>query len=196
MKSKVALLNTLYAIYGLATSDKDPDTFLTKALEFYNEMTPQGYNLLKKILPDSAPSLNLEKIIDDRVQTNIDIAKNFSHIVTNALLFRCFSIPSVLNLWCDSNEYLKKIEEAVVSVVSLALKTKTNKSTYDDLIKLFEASVRYSKFSKVSVQNLEELHLNYFESEFEKYYLIDMVGHFGDGKIENEESYFYINWLK
>jgi hypothetical protein len=38
---KVALLNTLYAIYGLATSDKDPDTFLTKALEFYNEMTPQ-----------------------------------------------------------------------------------------------------------------------------------------------------------
>jgi hypothetical protein len=57
------------------------------------------------------------------------------------------------------------------------LKTKTNKSTYDDLlIKLFEASVRYSKFSKVSVQNLEELHLNYFESEFEKYYLIDMAG--------------------
>jgi hypothetical protein len=50
-------------------------------------MTPQGYNLLKKILPDSAPSLNLEKIIDDRVQTNIDIfSKNFSHI-TNALLF-------------------------------------------------------------------------------------------------------------
>jgi hypothetical protein len=40
---------------------------------------------------------------------------------------------------------------------------------------LFEASVRYSKFSKVSVQNLEELHLNYFESEFEKYYLIDMA---------------------
>jgi hypothetical protein len=48
----------------------------------------------------------------------------FSHIVTNALLFIDFSIPSVLNLWCDSNEYLKKIEEAVVSVVSLALKTR------------------------------------------------------------------------
>jgi hypothetical protein len=57
---------------------------------------------------------------------------------------------------------------------------------------LFEASVRYSKFSKVSVQNLEELHLNYFESEFEKYYLIDMAGMalWSDGKIENEESYF------
>jgi hypothetical protein len=192
---KVALLNTLYAIYGLATSDKDPDTFLTKALEFYNEMTPQGYNLLKKILPDSAPSLNLEKIIDDRVQTNIDIfSKNFSHIVTNALLFiDVLAFRQYLIYGVIPNEYLKKIEEAVVSVVSLALKTKTNKSTYDDLlIKLFEASVRYSKFSKVSVQNLEELHLNYFESEFEKYYLIDMAGMalWSDGKIENEESYF------
>jgi hypothetical protein len=60
---------------------------------------------------------------------------------------------------------------------------------------LFEASVRYSKFSKVSVQNLKNKH---FESEFEKYYLIDMAGMalWSDGKIENEESYFYINWLK
>jgi hypothetical protein len=67
---------------------------------------------------------------------------------------------------------LKKL----ISVVSLE-ETKSNKSTYDDLlIKLFEASVRYSKFSKVSVQNLEELNLNYFESELEKYYLIDMNG--------------------
>jgi hypothetical protein len=74
----------------------------------------------------------------------------------------------------------------------------TNKSTYDDLlIKLFEASVRYSKFSKVSVQNLEELHLNYFESEFE-YYLIDMAGMalLSDGRLKMKNLIFYINWLK
>ena len=150
---------------------------------------------MKKILPDNAPSLNLEKIIDDRVQTNIDIfSKNFSHIVTNALLFiDVLAFRQYLIYGAIPDEYLKKIEEAVVSVVALALKTKTHKSTYDDLlIKLFEASVRYSKFSKVSVQNLEELHLTYFESEFEKYYLIDMAGMalWSDGKIENEESYF------
>jgi hypothetical protein len=88
------------------------------------------------------------KIIDDRVQTNIDIfSKKFSYY-NQCTFHRRFSIPSVLNLWCDSKRIFKKIEEAVVSVVSLALKT-TNKSTYDDLlIKLFEASVRYSKFSK------------------------------------------------
>jgi hypothetical protein len=91
------------------------------------------------------------------IEFKLDIfSKNFSHIVTNALLFidvlafRQYLIYGVIP------KYLKKIEEAVVSVVSLALKTKTNKSTYDDLlIKLFEASVRYSKFSKVSVQTLK-----------------------------------------
>ncbi|WP_016990915.1 LETM1-related biofilm-associated protein, partial [Flavobacterium sp. ACAM 123] len=192
---KVALLNTLYAIYGLTTHDHNPENFLTKALDFYNEMTPKGYNLLKKILPDSPTSLNLEKIIDDRVQTNIDIfSKNFSHIVTNALLFiDVLAFRQYLTYGAIPEEYLKKIEEAVISVVSLALKTKSNKSTYDDLlIKLFEASVRYSKFSKVSVQNLEELNLEYFESELEKYYIIDIAGMtlWSDGKIENEETYF------
>jgi hypothetical protein len=48
MKSQSALLNTLYAIYGLYP-DNNPDNFLSKALEFYNEMTPQGYNLKKNI---------------------------------------------------------------------------------------------------------------------------------------------------
>jgi hypothetical protein len=43
---KVALLNTLYAI-RLSLRKILIHSF-TKALEFYNEMTPQGYNLLKK----------------------------------------------------------------------------------------------------------------------------------------------------
>jgi hypothetical protein len=52
--------------------------------------------------------------------------------------------------------------------------------------------------SQVSVQNLEELHLNYFESEFEKYYLIDMAGMalWSDGRLKMKNLIFYINWLK
>jgi hypothetical protein len=158
-------------------------------------MNPQGFNLFKKVLPNGSPSLNLEKIIDTRVQTNIDIiSKNFSHIVTNALLFiDVLAFRQYLIHGAIPEKYLKKIEEAVISVVSLALKIKSNKSYYDDLlIKLFEASVRYSKFSKISAQNLEELNLDYFSHELEKYYLIDMAGMalWSDGKIENEEIYF------
>ena len=192
---KVALLNTLHAIYTVTTQDNNHETFINKALSFYNEMNPQGFSLFKKVLPNSAPSLNLEKIIDDRVQTNIDIInKNFSHIVTNALLFvDILAFRQYLIHGQIPEKYLKKLEETVNSLVSLALKTKLNKSNYDDLlIKLFEASVRYSKFSKVNIQNLEELNLDYFTSELEKFYLIDIAGMaiWSDGQIENEEVYF------
>ncbi|AWG23471.1 hypothetical protein FFWV33_19005 [Flavobacterium faecale] len=192
---KVALLNILHATYRLEVSDDKTDLFILKALDFYNSMSPHGFNFLKKILPNSPPSFNLEKIIDDRVQTNIDmVSKNFSHIVTNALLFidvlafRQYLIHGAL-----PEKYLKKIEEAVISVVSLSLKTKTNQSKYDDLlIKLFEASVRYSKFSNINIQNIDELNLSHLSSNLEKYYLLDMAGMslWNDGKVENEEAYF------
>ena len=192
---KVALLNTLYGIYGLVTHDFEPSAFIQKLLDFYDEMHPQGFNIFKKVLPNGSPSLNLEKIIDTRVQTNVDIInKNFSHIVTNALLFiDILAFRQYLINGKIPEKYLKKIEEAVINVVTLALKIKTNKSNYDDLlIKLFESSVRYSKFSKISSQNLDELNLDYFSSDLEKYYLMDMAGMalWSDGEIENEEIYF------
>ena len=197
--SKVALLNTLFSIYVLSSNDAKTENFIAKALAFYNEMNPEGFNLLKKVLPESSPSLNLEKIIDSRVQTNIDIiSKNFSHILTNALLFidilafRQYLIQGVI-----PEKYLKKIEEAIINIVSLALKTKSNKSKYDDLlIRLFESSVRYTKFSKVNIQSqnfgMEELELDYFTDELEKKYLIDVAGMalWSDGVIEKNEAYF------
>jgi LETM1-like protein len=193
--SKVALLHTLHGVYALTTNENNPKEFIVKTVAFYNEMNPQGFNLFKKVLPDSSPSLNLEKIVDSRVQTNIDIiSKNFSHIVTNALLFiDVLAFRQYLIHGSIPEKYLKKIEETIVSIVSLALKTKSNKSKYDDLlIKLFESSVRYSKFSKVNIKNLEELKLEYFTNELEKNYLIDMAGMalWSDGIIENNEAYF------
>ena len=197
--SKVALLNTLYGIHGLTTNENNPNKFVSKAVAFYNEMNPQGFNLFKKVMPDSSAALNLEKIIDSRVQTNIDIInKNFSHIVTNALLFiDVLAFRQYLIHGEIPEKYLKKIEESIISIVSLALKTKSNKSKYDDLlIKLFESSVRYSKFSKINVQSqnfgMEELKLDYFTNELEKQYLIDMAGMalWSDGVIEKNEVYF------
>jgi hypothetical protein len=197
--SKVALLNTLFSAYKLTTSDSDSEKFISKTVEFYNEMNPQGFNLFRKVLPDNSASLNLEKIIDSRVQTNVDIiSKNFSHIVTNALLFiDVLAYSQYLTHGKIPEKYLKKLEEAIVSIVSLALKTKSNKSKYDDLlIKLFESSVRYSKFSKVNVQSqhfgMDELKLDYFTTSLEKQYLVDMAGMalWSDGIIEKNEAYF------
>lgn len=197
--SKVALLNTLFGIYVLSTNDSKTENFISKVVAFYNEMNPEGFNLFKKVLPESPPSLNLEKIIDSRVQTNIDIiSKNFSHILTNALLFiDILAFRQYLIHGAIPEKYLKKIEEAIINIVSLALKTKSNKSKYDDLlIKLFESSVRYTKFSTVNIQSrnfgMGELELDYFTNELEKNYLIDMAGMalWSDGIIEKDEAYF------
>ena len=193
--SKVALLNTLYAIFCLTEKENSSENFIKQTVAFYNQMNPQGFNIFKKILPKNSPSLTLEKIIDERVQTNDSIiSKNFSHLVTNALLFiDVLAFRQYLINGAIPEKYLKKIEETVVNIVTLALKVKSNKTQYDDLlIKLFEASIRYSKFSKNSVQNLETIQLDYFSNDLEKYYLIDIAGMalWSDGKIENNEAYF------
>jgi hypothetical protein len=193
--SKVALLNTLYQVFCLTNEDISPENFIKQGNAFYNQMNPQGFNLFKKILPKNSPALTLEKIIDERVQTNDSIiSKSFSHLVTNALLFiDVLAFRQYLIHGEIPEKYLKKIEETVVNIVTLALKIKSRKSQYDDLlIKLFEASIRYSKFSKVAVQSLETLHLDYFTNELEKYYLIDIAGMalWSDGKVENDERYF------
>ena len=193
--SKVALLNTLFGIYKINTKDLNSDNFTGKTVAFYNEMNPKGFNLLKKILPNNSNSTNLEKIIDGRVQTNIDIInKQFSHVLTNALLFvDVLAFNYFLLNGTIPEKYIKKVEETIIGIVSLALKIKSNKTNYDDLlIKLLEASVRYSNFSNISIQNLEELKLDSFTLEIEKYYLIDLAGMalWSDEKIEKNEAFF------
>jgi hypothetical protein len=199
--SKVALLNTLYGVYYFDNEKNTSTTFITKVVAFYNEMNPQGFNLFTKILPKTSPSLTLEKIIDERVQTNDSIiSKNFSHLVTNALLFiDVLAFQQYLIHSEIPEKYLQKIEETIINIVALALKVKSKKSQYDDLlIKLFEASIRYSKFSKISIQNLETLQLDYLTTDFEKKYLLDLAGMalWSDSEIENEELYFLYSLAK
>ncbi|HEX8270687.1 MAG TPA: LETM1-related biofilm-associated protein [Flavobacterium sp.] len=193
--SKLALLNTLFRLYVSVTHLNDSKKFIRSAIAFYDEMNPKGFNLFKKVLPDNSAAYNLEKILDDRVQTNDNfIGKNFSHIVTNALLFiDVLAFQKYLAHGSIPDKYLKKTEEIIISVVSLALKVKTNKSKHDALlVKMFEASVRYSKFSTVGVNNPEALGLGYLSSDLEKFYLIDLAGMalWSDGVIEKEEAYF------
>ncbi len=193
--SKVALLNSLLGVYSVTKEKLNWEEFIAETVSFYNEMHPEEFNLFKKLLPKNSPSLTLEKFIDERVQTNENIiSKNFSHLVTNALLFiDVLAFRQYLMHGTIPEKYLKKIEETIVNIVTLALKVKTNKSQYDDLlIKLFEASIRYSKFSKNSNLSLETLELDFFTNELEKNYLIDIAGMalWNDGVLEPNESCF------
>lgn len=193
--SKAALFNSLLGVYILTKKEINWDEFILATVSFYKEMHPEEFNLFKKLLPKNSLSLTLEKFIDERVQTNENIiSKNFSHLVTNALLFiDVLAFRQYLINGAIPEKYLKKIEETIVNIVTLALKIKNNKSQYDDLlIKLFEASIRYSKFSNNTNLSLETLQLEYFTNELEKKYLIDMAAMalWNDGILENNESYF------
>lgn len=193
--SKVALLHTLHLVCVMVTKEVSHSYFISVALSFYKKIHPSNPNLFLKLLPEDSVSHQLEKVIDERVQTNENIvSKNFSHIVTNALLFEdVLAFRHYLTHNEIHESYLKKIEESIVSVVSLALRTKSNPGTYDALlIKLFEASIRFTKFSNVNAENLEVLQLDYFTSDLERFYLIDMacLAMWSDEKIEKKEAFF------
>lgn len=195
--SKVALLNTLFGIYQLTEKNPEKSNFIDLTLDFYNLMHPKGFSFFKKILPSESKAIQLEKIIDSRVQTNDNIvSKNFSHIVTNALLF--IDVLAFHNYLINgelTKGYVQKLEEIIVGVVTFSLTTKSSKSHYDDLlIKLFETSVRYTKFSGFRISDLNALNLDFLQTDLEKYYVMDLAGMaiWSDEKLEkNEVAFLY-----
>jgi hypothetical protein len=193
--SKIGLLNTLYEMYCLARNDTESNIFITEAVAFYNLLTPKGFNPLQKMLSSSSDSSKLEKIIHDRVQTNEDLfSKKFSHVITNALLFvDVLAFKKYLERGSLPEKYFNKIEDVVISIISLSLKSKTGISVHDDLLlKLFESSVRYNKFSNTKIVTIEDIDLSYLSNDLEKLYMIDLAGIslWSDEKVENEERYF------
>jgi hypothetical protein len=193
--SKIGMLNTLFQMYRLVKQDNDHTDFVKETVAFYNTMIPRGFNPLKKALESSSFSSKLEKIIHDRVQTNEDLfSKNFSHVITNALLFiDVLAFQQYLQKGSVPEKYSNIIEDIVISIVSLSLKSKTGVSPHDDLLaKLFESSVRYNKFSNTNISSISDLDLSYLSNQLEKYYVIDLAGIslWSDVKVENEERYF------
>lgn len=177
--SKVGLLHCLFLVFCRSKDSSKSKMFVEKAAAFYREMNPKRFGFLKRVLPENFFSRDLEKMIDDRVQTNKNIvSKNFSPILTNALLFvDVLAFEKFLKNGFIPPNYTKRLEETILSVILLGLQTKKSNSNYADLlVKLFETSVRYTKFSNITVQDLEVLELDHFETKMEKWYLIDLAG--------------------
>ena len=49
--SKVALFNSLFGVYTITKQEVNWNDFISETVSFYNEMHPEEFNLLKKILP-------------------------------------------------------------------------------------------------------------------------------------------------
>ena len=196
--SKLALLSTLFETFVHTKNSTNATQFIEAAGSFYEQISPKGFSLIDKIAPPNANEY-LEALLNSRIQINKDsVSKSFSHIITNALLFiDVLAFQKYLIDGENSGKYLKKTEEVIINLALLSLRVKQNKSQHDALlIKLFESSVRYTKFSKFleleKNSSIESLELEKFTSEFEKKYLLDLTAMtlWSDGKMENEELYF------
>ena len=191
--SKVAFLEAFFGIYKI---DKKNDVnFIEDCNLFFEKIKPQRYSILQKLLPKNSKSIILEKNIDDRISLNDTIlSKNLSLFSTNAFLFiDILAFQKFIEFGAIPENYFKKIETTIISLITLALKSKTNKSISDELmIKFFENSIRYSKLSEIAISSIEQLKLEYLTTNLEKKYCIDMacLTFWNDQKMENSEIYF------
>lgn len=193
--TKVGFLNTLFSIYSLENKEAKAKDFISSVYQFYNIIQPENLNFIKKILPEGTRSSRLEKVIDDRIQTNQNsISKNFSHIITNALLFiDVLAFHHYLKYNNLPNDYLKNIESDCIKIISFALNIKQNKSQYDELlVKLFENSIRYTKFTTIDSIEFTNLKFNKYNEILEKLYLLDIaqMALWSDQQLEADENSF------
>ena len=170
--TKIALLNSLFSVYKIISNSEDETVFVEKAISFYTHLHQKGNLLFSKSKP------NLEECIATRIQTNENIfSKNFSHIITNALLFMdILAFKKYLEIEENPVNYLKRIEESTIVLVSNALSVKENPSQYDALlVKLFENSLRYTKFYRKQLEHSDFEQFDKFDSVIEKLYLLDLA---------------------
>jgi hypothetical protein len=193
--TKIALLNSLFSIFKLVTKTEDETVFNEKAIEFYTFLHQKGPSLFSKSKP------NLEECIATRILTNENIfAKNFSHIITNALLFMdILAFKKYLETFENPVNFLKKIEESTIILVSNALSVKENPSQYDDLlVKLFENSLRYTKFYRKELEYSNMVQFEKFDSIVEKLYLLDLatMAIWSDDELTSIEKDYLLNLCK
>ncbi|MFN3757401.1 MAG: LETM1-related biofilm-associated protein [Flavobacterium sp.] len=194
-KTKLALLNALFKTFKIETKSNDSTIFLVSIIDFYNEIQPESFNWFKKILPSDSNFLKLEKKIDNRVKTNLNlVSKNFSNLITNALLFLdVLAYRRFLKGGTENIKYMIHLEEKITSVVWSSLSSKSIKSDHDDaLLKLFESSLRFSRLETFTEQYLIELLSENILDSTEKIYLMDIacMAIWSDKIVENKEYYF------
>ncbi len=196
--TKIALLNSMFSIYRIVKENTNKEDFIEQINLFYKKIQHENYNFLNKLLPTGSQVSILENNLNDRIQTNNNIiSKNFSHIITNALLFLdVLAFHEYLVKTDLSTKYLKDFELSCIKIVSLAFSIKKVKSNYDELlVKLFENSLRYTKFKSVGNLQLETISLEKYDFEIEKLYLLDLaqMALWSDELLEIDENIFLNN---
>ncbi len=177
-KTKINLLIALMVTYYDTIENANKQDCIDALVQFYNFLdTKKSFFSFANVLPASN-SEKLEKIIHTRIQTNESIfRKNFSHLLTNALLF-IDVLAFDYFLIHDKNpfDYAAKLEETLTNTVFLALNSKEEQDDHDKLlVKLFASSVRYTDISTEEEASFDYIELDPYTDEIEKRYILDLT---------------------
>ncbi|WGK64291.1 LETM1-related biofilm-associated protein [Croceiramulus getboli] len=194
-KTKVNLLDALvFTYYDTIANPKLADC--VQAINgFYAKLSKRSNSFLKFPRRQLKPEEKLERILNARIQTNESLLqKNFSNLITNALLFvDVLAFDHQLLTGESPLPYATRLESTLTSVIWLALQQKQEKDDYDELlIRLFEGSLRYSKALNTQSQELASLDLQSYALLQERRYIFDLacLAVHNDGELDRMESKF------
>lgn len=145
--AKINLLVALVYIDHKLCEDQPTSEIIPRLIVFYESLHSKKDYFTSIFKFKTKSERKLEQLIHKRVQTNEGlIQKNFSHIVTNALLFTdVLAYKRTLSNSVNPSEYAKTLEGLIMKTVFIALNQKSSKTTYDSLIlKLLKSSLRYN----------------------------------------------------
>ncbi|MAN28353.1 MULTISPECIES: LETM1-related biofilm-associated protein [Mesonia] len=192
--SKINLFDALAYIYFSEVKNANKPDFTKEVIQFYELLEKESIWKIKISFFKSKPEETLEKILQQRIQINESyIQKNFSHLITNALLFiDVLAFKEYLAHKKHPKAYLTELESLITNVVILAFQKKTIKDKYENLvIKLLESSLRYHKIQP-QPKGFEELNFENFKVHLERKYILDLasITIYSDEEIEKKEYAF------
>lgn len=176
-KTKINLFDALAFTYFDTMEDGSQKDCIETIVRFYNLIDKKQSGFHIQIGKESTYD-QLEKIIQRRIQTNEPLLKkNFSHLITNALLFvDILAFDHYLLSDGDPFVYGKALEGILINTIWIALQQKELKEKYDELlIKLFESSIHYNTDIINEAKRIQELDLDLFDHELSRLYILDLA---------------------
>lgn len=174
-KTKVNLFDALALTYKAHFGNVEH--FSQAALTFYGQLLESDYSAQAPLTDEKKLNLQLEKIIHTRIKTSDSVLrKNFSAVLTNALLFiDVLAFEHYLSTSASARSYASNLEFLILNVIYIALQDKLKSKQDDLLLDLFEKSLRYHKNTVERAPNLESLSLEKITEIAEKKYILDIT---------------------
>ncbi|MBU2930275.1 LETM1-related biofilm-associated protein [Winogradskyella psychrotolerans] len=184
-------INLLIGFHYIYNKENTEVKFAESLIRYYKSISDQKRSFFEDLFSDKSPDSLLESIIHKRIHIDDNfITKNFNYFLINALLFvDILGYQRFLKEEHNIKNYVEKLESALETIVFSVIENKSNKSDYDEnLIKLFESSIRYKNAELLTYNDAIAI----ISEPLEKLYVIDLVcmASWTDKVIDREEQDF------